>query len=109
MKVGAPENRILGLNHGLDPDAPARRPQMPVLGSVVTAREKLTTKSREEPNKNRGSASLKKDGWSSTVKAAYPHVCHACSLGRMLSDQSPCYLEETALGDFGSLRPSLTL
>lgn len=41
MKVGAPDYRIneaLGLN----PDAPAQRPQMPVLGSVVTARQKIT-------------------------------------------------------------------
>jgi hypothetical protein len=34
-KVGAPENRIEWLKPY--PDAPARKPQSPVLGSIVTA------------------------------------------------------------------------
>lgn len=42
MKVGAPDYRIERPLRP-DPDAPAQRPQMPVLGSVVTARQKITT------------------------------------------------------------------
>ncbi len=44
-EIGPPDNRI-EMARSLYPEAPAQRPQTPVLGSVVTAHQEITTKYR---------------------------------------------------------------